>query len=443
MSATSPSSKVHALILAGPSRAQAAQKRYLGLTIIERIIKNLQSHGVSQITVADEADTVPKALHGALDFYGLANDSESLSAAYTDATRDGASLFVIPGDVIYHPKLLPRFLDHVAAADANADAQQAEHPRVLIASEDNDHAVLLIPPGALDDTALSDGSLAKVVTALAVREVLARIDIVQHWSQTQREALFIVPATTQGRHRARGLLMKLNWRPHDGLVAGLVNKHVSVPISLSLVNVDFITPNVMTGVAFVIALVGIGLTTLGTYSSFLIGAALVQIQSILDGCDGEIARLRYLTSRFGAWFDTVVDDTIGILWIIAVGIGMTRMTGQWGWLALGLTSTALYSIALGLLYYTLIRGHAQSHSDFVWFFDEGRDPHADYPDLKKISTWLTYIVRRDFYVLAFLILASANLMIVVAITSSLAATIWFIIGMIHFSKRGLKLPDHA
>ncbi len=45
-----------------------------------------------------------------------------------------------------------------------------------------------------------------------------------------------------------------------------------------------------------------------------------QVASIIDGCDGEIARLKRLESDFGAWFDAVLDRyadaflLFGLLW---------------------------------------------------------------------------------------------------------------------------------
>ena len=34
---------------------------------------------------------------------------------------------------------------------------------------------------------------------------------------------------------------------------------------------------------------------------------MAQTSSILDGCDGEIARLKLMKSEFGAWYDRVLD----------------------------------------------------------------------------------------------------------------------------------------
>ena len=43
------------------------------------------------------------------------------------------------------------------------------------------------------------------------------------------------------------------------------------------------------------------------YFFLLLGALLAQLSSILDGCDGEIARLKLLKSKFGRWLDQVLD----------------------------------------------------------------------------------------------------------------------------------------
>ena len=43
------------------------------------------------------------------------------------------------------------------------------------------------------------------------------------------------------------------------------------------------------------------------------------LQSMLDGCDGELARVRFQQSKLGAWLDTFVDDVLNVLITVAVG----------------------------------------------------------------------------------------------------------------------------
>ncbi len=50
-----------------------------------------------------------------------------------------------------------------------------------------------------------------------------------------------------------------------------------------------------------------GLLALGGYLALLLGGFLAQFASIVDGCDGEVARLKFQTSRYGGWLDAVLD----------------------------------------------------------------------------------------------------------------------------------------
>jgi phosphatidylglycerophosphate synthase len=289
--------------------------------------------------------------------------------------------------------------------------------------------VLLGPAAA---TALPEaGSWGDVVAALARQPDSARTE-----ATAER---FVVPvADAAGRRRATKLLMRTNWRPHDGIIARVLNKHISVPISQRLADVP-VTPNQMTIVAALFALVGVALTARGSYASFLLGASLVQVQSILDGCDGELARMRYQSSRLGAWLDTIVDDVIGVLWVFALGVGAARATGSWLYGLAGGVGALLYFVSTGYVFFALFRAGASSHAEFVWFFEEGSDPAQEYPDLRKVSTWLKYSVRRVFTVLLFFALSLFGLIRVALVLALVGALGWFTTAMIQIGKRGLRI----
>jgi CDP-L-myo-inositol myo-inositolphosphotransferase len=55
------------------------------------------------------------------------------------------------------------------------------------------------------------------------------------------------------------------------------------------------------------SLLGAGLFALGGYPGLLLGGLLAQFASIIDGCDGEVARLKFQGSDYGGWFDAVLD----------------------------------------------------------------------------------------------------------------------------------------
>ena len=91
--------------------------------------------------------------------------------------------------------------------------------------------------------------------------------------------------------------------PKDGLVSRYVNRRVSRPISRWLARTPA-TPNQVSVVSFVIALASLGLFV-GDYSVWA-GVA-VQVSSIVDGVDGDLARLKGMSTRFGGFFDAVLD----------------------------------------------------------------------------------------------------------------------------------------
>lgn len=89
----------------------------------------------------------------------------------------------------------------------------------------------------------------------------------------------------------------------DGIVSRYVNRRVSRPLAAALAGTGA-TPNGMTAVTLAFSL-GVGaLVGLGWQVAGGIG---IQLASIIDGVDGDLARLTGRASRFGAALDAVAD----------------------------------------------------------------------------------------------------------------------------------------
>ena len=114
----------------------------------------------------------------------------------------------------------------------------------------------------------------------------------------------MAPAT-----RARSLTFreayKLLVKPSEGPVSKRLNRHISIRITLFLIRHGIApSPTGMSVISF--------LTGLASGASFalgwpLVGGLLAQTASILDGCDGEIARLTGRVSKRGGIIDAVLD----------------------------------------------------------------------------------------------------------------------------------------
>jgi CDP-L-myo-inositol myo-inositolphosphotransferase len=96
-----------------------------------------------------------------------------------------------------------------------------------------------------------------------------------------------------------------------------------------------VTPNQISLASWMLSCVAAGLMALSGYPALAAGGALAQLASVIDGCDGEIARLKHSQSEFGGWFDAVLDryaDAVllfGLMWheFAATGTNLSVVLG--------------------------------------------------------------------------------------------------------------------
>ena len=130
----------------------------------------------------------------------------------------------------------------------------------------------------------------------------------------------------------------------DGFISQYMNRPLSRRLSVALSRTP-LTPNHITLLSFFMGLLGaVGLATTDPWF-WIAGGILIQIASIVDGCDGEIARIKLLQSPQGGWLDTVLDRYSDM----AIGLAVTFAASQlhdtaWVWPA-GFAATASFLTA--------------------------------------------------------------------------------------------------
>lgn len=117
----------------------------------------------------------------------------------------------------------------------------------------------------------------------------------------------------------------------DGPVSRYLNRPVSLRLSRVLAG-RRVRPNLISLASFLLALAGAALFLRSGYLSLLLGGLLVQAASILDGSDGEVARLLERTSEFGGRFDQVLDRYADAL--VLLGLTYHAAAGSPGWFPL-------------------------------------------------------------------------------------------------------------
>ena len=111
---------------------------------------------------------------------------------------------------------------------------------------------------------------------------------------------------------------------HEGFVSRYLNRRLSRPIARALTFTP-VTPNQVSLLAFLMSIGAAGLF----YADLNIWAGvMVQASSIVDGVDGDLARAKNMASRFGGFFDAVLDRYADA--VIIAGLGYWTFTFQEG-----------------------------------------------------------------------------------------------------------------
>ncbi len=108
----------------------------------------------------------------------------------------------------------------------------------------------------------------------------------------------ISPTNEKELEKTKKRLLQSLVKPNDGWVSRHLNRPLSTLVSRALVKTS-ITPNQITLFMLIPALLTGFVFAQGGHQNFLIGAILFHLTSVLDGVDGEIARLKFKSSPFG------------------------------------------------------------------------------------------------------------------------------------------------
>ena len=147
--------------------------------------------------------------------------------------------------------------------------------------------------------AAGDSSLAGAIGVLADAGVARVLSI------GDDEWWFDVDTPRDYRNGSRHIL-RVTGKPLDGAVAARLNRSLSRRLVTPALLAVFpgITPNQVTLMAFAVAVAAAAGFSVGAP---IAAAVLVALASVLDGSDGEVARLTYRSSTYGGFLDAVLD----------------------------------------------------------------------------------------------------------------------------------------
>jgi 1L-myo-inositol 1-phosphate cytidylyltransferase / CDP-L-myo-inositol myo-inositolphosphotransferase len=166
------------------------------------------------------------------------------------------------------------------------------------------------------------------------------------------------------RRAERALLASLV-KSSDGPVSRYVNRPISTAISRRLVAIG-VSADRMTLVSALVAAAAAACAAGSTFALHALGALLFQLHSILDGCDGEIARLTRRSTPRGALLDSLVDDASNLLFFGALAYGVAGSTRSDWPLVAGAVAVAAYIAVIALQYAVVLRATGSGDKTHFW-----------------------------------------------------------------------------
>ncbi len=331
---SSPPPPVGVVLAAGRSERLAkvtggtskALLRVGGTTLVERAVRSLRDGGVTVVVVVvgHDADAVSAAVGGLPGVRVVRSEHWELG--------NGASLAAAEPAVGAAPLFAVTCADHVFAEGSLHELLGAGEPAVLVDPDPVSTAwdegtrvrveggrafgfgKQLVEPGidcgafVLDRTVFDGyrtaaaegdhslaGAISRVATARPVRAVT--LEAPRWWQDVD---------TPQDLVAARNLVRRSLGKDTDGPVSRHLNRPISTRLTMALAPVR-VPPGML---SVLVLLTGLWAAWSLSASRAVVGGLLVQATSVLDGTDGETARLRRRVSTRGAWLDTVFDRMV-------------------------------------------------------------------------------------------------------------------------------------
>jgi phosphatidylglycerophosphate synthase len=199
---------------------------------------------------------------------------------------------------------------------------------------------------------LEDAAGTAVVQVIPNRSPDDKIPAPQRQPLPAGSSVYLEPPVSGGP--TLSWLLATGTKSQDGFMARHFDRFISLAISRRLLDTP-VTPNMMTVASALLGFIGSSFFLVPTHAARLGGAVLIWLHSVLDGCDGELARVRFQESPLGGMLDFWSDNLVHLALFGCMAWGFYIADQSVLPLILGLAS-AIGTLGSALLVYRERRG---------------------------------------------------------------------------------------
>lgn len=126
--------------------------------------------------------------------------------------------------------------------------------------------------------------------------------------------------------------------------SSFVTSPLAIILNYFVVDVKYLTPNKITLISFITAIIASICIVFGGVQNFIIAAILIHLSHIFDCMDGQMARYRKTSSTSGSYYDKLTDQIQVIIWFGAAGYAEYHQSGSAIPVLLAFTGVTFYSL---------------------------------------------------------------------------------------------------
>lgn len=216
----------------------------------------------------------------------------------------------------------------------------------------------------------------------------------------------------------------------DTFIDKYFNRKISVYITAVLLRTP-LTANHVTIINTFIGATAAFFFAKGDYHDTIIGATIYQLNTIMDHCDGEIARTKNQSSKFGFILDLLTDGFVAAAVMVCIGIGISLRLNNPLYITAGIMAGTGGLFSCLLLFYDSLRRKNGNNTISFALNNKGKPTST-------LETFVDNITNKNlsFYVIISILFGKLNiLLMVMAIGTQIH---WLIVLYVVYKKRCSK-----
>ncbi|MCH8029019.1 MAG: CDP-alcohol phosphatidyltransferase family protein [Candidatus Dadabacteria bacterium] len=399
----------HALVLVagtgidGENLSRYGEKVFGGNPQIKRLLITAERAGIKKFTIIVDGNEAPlkeyinkeKRIKSEISWHHLG----------TPLDLDSNPYLVIQSNLITTPNALESIIESpVSENEVAVLVEESEGPLVK-SNGDNKIEELFSGGGRVVGAFAADGKLLeKTLTDQAhITTLLDNATTGGELKSIKFENGYWMRMDSAGNTTeiAEDLLFENVTKSSSGWLSRNIHSKMSIPLSRLLIKTP-LTPNMISGL---IGFIGMLSGLFYIIGHPVVGALCLEVSTIVDRCDGEVARVKLMETKYGQWVDTIFDQLSFLSFVVGVPIGYYLLSGSPMAVILGSINTLIFLFFVVWTLYFLFRlTHSGSMTTYTKVVDD-LIPVQDRTLIHKIIIKLRPMFKREFFSLVFLIAA--------------------------------------